>query len=94
MIIAACLASSLGLEPGRGSSPNAASNPPSRKRFRIFNTVGKVISRARHISWFEWPLASLGQDTCAGDHARTVDAFVDEGKEVLLLVIAEVDLFG
>ena len=46
VIIAACLASSLGLEPGRGNSPNAACRRPSTKRFRIFNTVGSVTSRA------------------------------------------------
>ena len=36
----------------------------------------------------------FGQDTCAGDHAGAVDALVDEGKEVLLLVIAEFDAVG
>ena len=36
-------------------------------------------------------LGELGQDPCAGDHACAVDALMDEGKEVLLLVIAELD---
>ena len=36
----------------------------------------------------------FGQDTCAGDHACTVYSFVDEGKKMLLLVIAEFDTVG
>ena len=36
----------------------------------------------------------LSQDPCAGDHACAVDALVDEGKQVLLLVIAELDFVG
>ena len=38
-------------------------------------------------------LGQLGQDP-SGDHAGAVDALVDEGKGVLLLVIAELDFAG
>ena len=36
-------------------------------------------------------LGKLVQDPCAGDHASTVHTFVNERKEVFLLVIAELD---
>ena len=36
-------------------------------------------------------LGKLVQDLCAGDHVSTVHTFVNECKEVFLLVIAELD---
>ena len=94
VIIAACCASSLGFE--------ARARPLAQCGFQT--TLGKSLAglqncRQRHVQGrtgllVGMTLDELGQNACAGDDARTVRAFVDEGEKRLLLLLGESDGVG